>query len=299
MPPQDGAAATPQDGAAATPQDGPAATPQDGPAATPQDGPAATPTAQSAVGRPLGSGRAVLALLRPRWSRAQLLIAVLCALVGYALVVTVSVQRAPHALDQASSEDLVRILSDLSQRSERLRTQIAQLRAEHDALAGSGDRSQAAVDDARHRADALGILAGTTAAAGPGITLTIEDPKHTVPADSLLDAIEELRDAGAEAMQIGSVRVVASSYVQDDPRGIVVDGGVVRPPYPIVALGDAHTLSGALGIPGGVLDTMTQYDGAHATVSESASLRVEALKVLAAPRYAQPAVTAPSSAQPG
>jgi uncharacterized protein YlxW (UPF0749 family) len=243
--------------------------------------------------------RAALALLRPRWSRAQLLVGVLCALVGYALVVTVAVQRAPRALDQASPEDLVRILSDLSQRSERLRTQIAQLQAERDALAGAGDRSQAAIDDARRRADALGILAGTTAATGSGITLTVQDPGHTVLADSMLDAIEELRDAGAEAMQIGSVRVVASSYVRDNPRGIVVDGVVLKPPYTIVALGDSHTLSDALGIPGGVLDTMAQYDGASAKVTESQSLRVDALKVLSAPRYAQPAATGTPTAQPG
>jgi len=237
--------------------------------------------------------------LTPRWSRAQLLIGVLCALVGYGLVVTVTVQRAPHTLDRASSEDLVRILSDLSQRSERLRSQIAQLQAEHDALAGAGDRSQAALDDPRNRAETLGILAGTVAASGPGITLTIDDPGHTVPADSVLDAIEELRDAGAEAMQIGTVRVVASSYVRDNARGIVVDGAALRPPYKIVALGDSHTLSDALGIPGGVLDTMAQYDGAKATVSEAASLRVDALKVISPPRYAQPAPTATSSAQPG
>ncbi|MDQ1715868.1 MAG: hypothetical protein QOC60_1813, partial [Frankiaceae bacterium] len=113
------------------------------------------------------SMRQLLALLRPRWSRAQVLVGVLCAIVGFAVAVTVNVQRSPQALGQASTEDLVRILSDLTQRSERLRAQIAQLQAEHDALAGSGDRSQAAIDDAHRRADVLGILAGTTPATGP------------------------------------------------------------------------------------------------------------------------------------
>ena len=248
---------------------------------TPDDAERARPTRRVALAP----------LLRPRWSRGQLLVGVLCALVGFALVVTVNVQRSPRALDRASSEDLVRILSDLTQRSERLRTQIAQLQAEHDALANSGDRSQAALEDARRRADTLGILAGTTAAAGPGVILTIDDPGHTVPADAVLDAIEELRDAGAEAMQIGSIRIVASTYVRDNPRGITIDGVIVHAPYRVVALGDPHTMADALGIPGGVLDTMTQFEGAKAVVAEGNSLRIDALKPLVGHRYAEPAAT--------
>ncbi|MCU1675830.1 MAG: hypothetical protein JWM93_588 [Frankiales bacterium] len=240
---------------------------------------------------PAGRRRELLDLLRPRWGRGQLLVGSLCALVGFALAVTVHVQQSPRALEQASSEDLVRILSDLTQRSERLRLQIAELQSEHDALAGSGDRSSAAIEDARRRADVLGVLAGTSAARGPGITLTIDDAKHTVPADALLDAVEELRDAGAEAMQIGDVRVVASTYLRDDAHGVLIDGTVVRAPYRIIALGDSHTLGDALGIPGGVLDTLAQYEGVKAGVAESQSLTVDALKRQESPRYAQPVAT--------
>ena len=243
--------------------------------------------------------RELLGLLRPRWSRAQLLVGALCAIVGFALAVTVNVQRSPHSLGQASSEDLVRILSDLTQRSERLRAQIAQLQTERDALAGSGDRSQAAIDDARHRADVLGILAGTSAATGPGFTLTITDPGHLVPADEMLDTVEELRDAGAEAIQVGEIRVVASTYFRDDPHGIVVDGVVVRAPYRLVAIGDSHTLRDALGIPGGVLDTLAQFDGASAKLVDGAALTINALKVPQSPRYAQPAATESPAKPPG
>jgi uncharacterized protein YlxW (UPF0749 family) len=231
-------------------------------------------------------------VLKPTGGPAEALVAVLCVLVGFALVVTVNVQRSPRSLDRASSEDLVRILADLTQRSDRLRTQIATLQAENDKLAGSGDRSAAAIDDAKRRAQMLGVLAGTTAATGPGITLTITDPQHAVPADALLDAVEELRDAGAEAMQIGTVRVVASTYLRDSPHGIIVDGTDLRAPYRFVVIGDAHTLSDALGIPGGVLDNLTQFSGAKAVVSEATSLTVDALKAPTTRRYARPAETA-------
>ena len=60
----------------------------------------------------------------------------------------------------------------------------------------------------------LRILTGTVAATGPGVTLTIDDPDGSVTAATLLDGVEELRDAGAEAIEINdSVRVVASTCV--------------------------------------------------------------------------------------
>lgn len=235
----------------------------------------------------------LLDILRPRRSRGQLLVGALCALVGFALAVTVSVQRSPRALERTSQENLVRILSDLTQRSERLRAEVSDLQAEHDALVGSQGQSDAAIADARRRADALRILAGTTPATGPGVELTIRDPRKAVPADALLNAVQELRDAGAEAIQIGGVRIVASSYFRDGPRGITIDGAALEAPYRVVAIGDSHTMSDALGIPGGVLDTIEPYEGADVDVRSQAVVTVDALKKPQAPRYARP--TTPAS----
>ena len=119
--------------------------------------------------------------------------------------------------------------------------------------------------------------------------LTVTDPRGTVHADVLLDAIEELRDAGAEAMQLSGVRVVASTAVGDAPGGISVDGIRVRPPYRLVAIGDPRTLASALGIPGGVEDTVAAQAGARAIVTTSPNVTVAALRRLVAPRYARPA----------
>ena len=60
----------------------------------------------------------------------------------------------------------------------------------------------------------LGILAGTVAAEGPGIVVTIDGVDD---AALLLDTVQELRDAGAEAIQLGDVRVVASTYFTQAP----------------------------------------------------------------------------------
>jgi uncharacterized protein YlxW (UPF0749 family) len=249
-----------------------------------------------------GSRSVLAGLLRPRGRPVDLLVAALLGVLGFAAVVQVRSTQEEGALARARQEDLVQILDELSNRDERLRTEIEGLTATRERLTTGSDSTAAALEEARHRAEVLGVLAGTVPADGPGITLVLRDPQHVLSADVLLDALEELRDAGAEAVQIDgpvdvtgaptpattSVRVVASTALVDGDGGVLVGGTLVRPPYRFVVLGDAGTLSAALGIPGGVVATVQQR-GATAEVAQRMSLRVDALRPLPTPQYARPA----------
>jgi len=160
--------------------------------------------------------------------------------------------------------------------------------------------------EARRRAQVLGVLAGTVPARGPGVLVTISDPRRAVTAEVLLDALEEMRDAGAEAVQLeGSVdpvsnapadgqtvRVVAGTSFVDSPDagGVTVDGTLLLPPYRFVVIGDPATISAALAIPGGVTDNVGQRGG-RAFVTRREGLVVGALRALDRPRYARPADT--------
>jgi uncharacterized protein YlxW (UPF0749 family) len=111
----------------------------------------------------------------------------------------------------------------------------------------------------------------------------------------ILDAVEELRDAGAEALQIDGgdgrmgVRIVASTWFLDAPNGaLVVAGRTLTGPYRLTAIGDPPTMQTALNIPGGVVDTVHNAGGT-VTVSQPATVRVSALYQAGSPRYAQPA----------
>jgi uncharacterized protein YlxW (UPF0749 family) len=114
----------------------------------------------------------------------------------------------------------------------------------------------------------------------------------------VLGAVEELRDAGAEAMTIGgpagskqpTIRVVASTYVLDNRHGgLTVDGKRVRPPYVLTVIGDPRTLSAALAIPGGVLETVQRSGRASGSVRQSRDVTITALRPLSRPEYARPA----------
>ena len=62
--------------------------------------------------------------------------------------------------------------------------------------------SRAALAETQRRAKVLGILAGTLPATGPGVVVAITDPQGKVRANVVLTVVQELRDAGAEALQI-------------------------------------------------------------------------------------------------
>lgn len=213
---------------------------------------------------------------------------VLLALLGFATAASVRSQRASSQLATARPDDLVRILDDLDNRSSRLRSQIASLEQTRDQLSSPGSDA-AALAAARQRTQDLGILAGTIPAQGPGITLTITDPQHSVGSDVVVDVVEELRDAGAETIEIAGVRLGATSWIGDTSTGLAVDGHPVAAPYQVRAIGDPSTMEKALQIPGGVVDTVNSQPGASAAITTSSELRITSLRSLPSAGYARPA----------
>jgi uncharacterized protein YlxW (UPF0749 family) len=216
-------------------------------------------------------------LLRPRLNRGQLIVAVLCAVLGFAVAAQVRSNDKDTKFANARQDELVGILGDLSQRSDRLRSDIRDLDDTKSGLERD-TQGQAALQDARRRAQTYGILAGTLPATGPGIELTVNDPQSRVRAASLLDTLEELRDAGAEVVQIDGVRVGVSTYFTDAGGGAVVaDGSTLTRPYRFLAIGDPHTLATALNIPGGVLGSL-RNSGAEGTVTQRQKITIQAVR---------------------
>ena len=123
---------------------------------------------------------------------------------------------------------------------------------------------------------------------GPGIRVTITEQTGPVDIDSVLDTIQELRSAGAEAMQVnGQVRVVAQSSFEDEVGGFSVDGTLVTSPYVIDVIGDPHTLHGALVFTQGPAFQLRD-DGADVQIDELDRIDIESVHAADRPEFAQP-----------
>lgn len=222
-------------------------------------------------------------------ARGRIAIAAVCLLLGVGLAVQVQLtSETERDLRGARQEDLVRILDDLDNQHSRLSTEVDDLGDVQDDLASGGGAAEAAQKEAQARLDQLAILNGTVAATGPGVVLTISAAPADLGADVMVTVIQELRAAGAEAIQVGTVRVAMSSAVTEVDGGIRIDGQPLEFPLDVLAIGDPETLATAMGIPGGAVASVT-YAGAKATVEQSDAVQITALRELDAPDYAEPA----------
>ncbi|SOD73817.1 uncharacterized protein YlxW (UPF0749 family) [Jatrophihabitans sp. GAS493] len=219
--------------------------------------------------------------------RAGALIGVLAALLGFAIVVQVRSNSSQDSLSNARDDDLVGIIANQNELAERRRDQISDLQRVQQQLQASGNVDGVAQQQAEQETQALGVLLGTVPATGPGITATITDPQGNLKAEDLLDVIEELRGAGAEAIQFGPVRVGTSTNFVDTEAGVSIDGTTIKPPYVVRAIGDPKTMDTALNIPGGVAATV-RVAGGDLTVIEQPSLTITAVRALPSPKYAAP-----------
>lgn len=233
-----------------------------------------------------GRQRLAAGLWPPRVTRAQLIVALLLFVLGLGLAIQVRSTSDNSALRGARQEDLVRILDELDSRTKRLEDEKTRLEGQRTELETSSNQAAEARKQTLEKERQLGILAGTVAAQGPGITLTITDAKKAVEADKLLDTIQELRAAGAEAIQVNDVRVVADTYFSDADGGIEIDGHRATAPYVFKVIGKPQDLEPALNIPGGVVQTL-EKEQATATVVRSDKIVVDALRPAKRPDYAR------------
>jgi uncharacterized protein YlxW (UPF0749 family) len=250
------------------------------------------PVAAAATEPGPGEGQEVTEPGKPAGRRrrdplAAALIGLLTLLLGFAFAVQVRTVGQDEEYAGAREEDLVGILDNLNAQEQRLRDQIADQRSALQQLSSSDSRSAAALEEARARAEAIGILNGTIAAQGPGLLITVRDPDDVVRVSDVLDAIQELRGAGAETMQIDGVRVGVSTAITGTPGDLMVDGRPITAPYDFVVIGSPQNMETALNIPGGVVQDLTRQ-GASVVITQSQDVVVDALRPLDTPQYASP-----------
>jgi uncharacterized protein YlxW (UPF0749 family) len=193
-------------------------------------------------------------------SRTQAIVTLLFLLLGFATTAAMRGSAGTQLLGNARQSDLVAVLDNLAQREARLNAEISRLESSRETLLG-GDQYQA-LTEAKRRASALGRLAGTEPVTGPGISIDISG---NLSATTLLDAIQELRDAGATAIQISDrnlkLRVVANTWFADSDNGVTVSGTALSVPVTLTVVGDSTVLTPALQIPGGLADTVGSGGG--------------------------------------
>jgi uncharacterized protein YlxW (UPF0749 family) len=244
--------------------------------------------------RSLGLRRLWDSLVNP--GRGQIIAAVILFVVGAGGVMQIRINTADDTYTNARREDLIQLLDGLGSESRRLESEVAELERTRSELQSGADTEQVARQEAQTRAHELGILAGTLPAEGPGIRLRVADPNNKVDADVLLDAVEEMRDAGAEVIEVNDrVRVVGSTWFGTDATGLVVDGIPVSRPITFEVIGDPHSLEEAARFRGGIVSEITGPGiGGQVQIDQESRVVVDSLHAARQNQYAQPASPPPT-----
>ena len=125
---------------------------------------------------------------------------------------------------------------------------------------------------------------GLTDVTGNGVIITLKDNNkvkdpsqvelYVVHASDLVEVVNALKNAGAEAISINGQRIINSSYIYCAGNVVVIDGEKIGSPVEIKAIGSPELLYGSLIIPGGYLSIM-QETGVEVNVKKAENITIE------------------------
>lgn len=123
----------------------------------------------------------------------------------------------------------------------------------------------------------LNLILGKTNVVGPGITITIKDGNGDtakVTAEELLIIVNNLKDAGAEAISVNEKRIVDQSYIVDVSTNFIkANGQRIVPPYVIKAIGNSAYLESALLGNGGYAEELKAL-GKEVTITSDNKINI-------------------------
>lgn len=226
-----------------------------------------------------------------RPSRGQLVAGVALFLTALIVVMTLRSQATQPEFANVRQQDLIQLLDNVTGETRRLEDQVRELERSRTELLSGADRDEAAREEAARRLEQAQIIAGTVAATGPGIRIQIDDPADKITAELLLDAVEELRDAGAEVIELNdSVRLVMNSHFGTDERGAVTADGIsLGAPYVIDAIGDPATLEAGARFRGGLVSEIEgERVGGQVIIEQLETVDIATTVEVPEPEFARP-----------
>ena len=184
-------------------------------------------------------------------------------------------------------------------RLEELQESYINLKTEYDALKEYSEQQQKVVEE--YKGDSsnnslliatltdenklYSTLAGAKDVVGEGVIVTLNDSDKSVEDGfeastlivhdtDILNVLNELKAAGAEAISINGNRIIANSAVRCVGPVVSVNGNRIAPPFEIKAIGEAQYLESAINLKGGYADTLKQV-GIQVDVKREKNIIIE------------------------
>jgi uncharacterized protein YlxW (UPF0749 family) len=216
----------------------------------------------------------------------RLAVGAVAGLLGILAVGQLRGQAGVPGLAGRSAQDLTLLIANVSANNEVLRREIAELSRQEARLTAANAGGITTVGQLRADLARIRAWAGLTAVTGQGVTITVQGP---IGGDGVEELLNELRNAGSEAIAIGSVRVVPGVVVAGAPGALSLENTPLEDAFEIRAIGSPEILTGTLTRLGGVVAQIdATYPDAVLTVTPSNLIVLPASGRTLAPVYARP-----------
>jgi len=128
---------------------------------------------------------------------------------------------------------------------------------------------------------------GLTEVTGKGVVVTLKDNQE-VNADTpgvldvsdylvhdgdIIQVINELKNAGAEAISINNERIISTTSITCDGTVILINGNKISSPFTIKAIGSPALILGAIQRTGGLLEELDAY-GLVSSISQEENVTI-------------------------
>ena len=182
-----------------------------------------------------------------------------------------------RSLQLETPASLTTLVAGLAEKNDSLRDEILDLRLRLESARDSIASGKGSLDESERQLSQLKVFAAQGAVRGQGISVTIDGPFDE---RALSDLVNEMRNAGAEALSINERRIGPRSYFASAaPGGLAVDGVATSGPWTVRGIGSTDVLYVAITRTGGIVGQFELiYQRTRFTVRKEAALDLPALR---------------------
>jgi uncharacterized protein YlxW (UPF0749 family) len=216
---------------------------------------------------------------------AQISLFAVALLIGILLVGQLRSQARPTEINSLPAQELSQLVDTLSERNRGDSLALADLRETLREYGVAGSQGQSALDVSREDLRRITAFGGLAAVEGQGIVL---DVQGALDAIALNDLLNELRNAGAEALAVDEVRITHRSVAVQGPTSLLIDGVEIGSSFQLQAIGSPDGLLSTIERPGGIIAQLQQFIDASIVARQSDEIALPATLNSLEPQVAQP-----------
>jgi uncharacterized protein YlxW (UPF0749 family) len=219
--------------------------------------------------------------------KAQIAIGLICILLGFIITIQFKSVRKNFASENQQfqrADELQAELTKERKKNEDLYKNLLQYEKDLNALQQAVSQNSGYAAELIEQLKRAQVLAGLIDLEGEGVIVTLNDSKlkndnrlnlsedyFIIHDEDILAVLNELRDAGAEALSINDERIISTSEIRCAGTTVSVNNNRYSPPFEIKAIGNPSTLVAGLNLRGGVVEILRQW-GIEITVRESSKI---------------------------